>query len=307
MNLHGRLLRITLKVGITIVGISFTTIWAQSSREHSRSWMNASLSPDERASLVLKEMTLDEKISLLHGTGMEGLGPMSPLAVKSNGGAGYVVGVPRLGIPAIQMSDAAYGVRSSGENGRYSTALPDNLAALIPPHPAGIDRTRESFNNHTGATFDPIGAAETAARHTISLLLNPERAARLVSNHGRDPSQLGLGEVIDQLVVTTWKAVPSSNAHAAIQRAVGDVALNELMLLAANEKAATEVRAMALLKLTELAHWANDTIPTLKDEQERAHRAFAVAQIAKFQRSPTEALKPTELLEMPPGAPIGEE
>jgi beta-glucosidase len=29
----------------------------------------------------------------------------------------------------IQMSDAAYGVRSSAENGRYSTALPSNLAS----------------------------------------------------------------------------------------------------------------------------------------------------------------------------------
>ena len=92
-------------------------------------WMNASLSPDERAALVLKQMTLDEKISLLHGTGMIGLSPMSPLAVRSNGGAGYVVGVPRLGIPDIQMSDAAYGIRSSGENGRYSTALPSNLGS----------------------------------------------------------------------------------------------------------------------------------------------------------------------------------
>jgi len=92
-------------------------------------WMDSSLSPDERASLVLKEMTLDEKISLLHGTGLKGLGPLSPLAVHSNGGAGYVVGVPRLGIPDIQMSDAAYGVRQSGENGRYSTALPSNVGA----------------------------------------------------------------------------------------------------------------------------------------------------------------------------------
>jgi beta-glucosidase len=40
-----------------------------------------------------------------------------------------VVGIPRLGIPAMQISDAAYGVRSSGENGRYSTALPSNLGA----------------------------------------------------------------------------------------------------------------------------------------------------------------------------------
>ena len=94
-----------------------------------RPWMDAHLSPDRRAEFVLKEMTLEEKISLLHGTGMKDLSPMSPLAIHSNGGAGYVVGVPRLGIPDIQMSDAAYGVRSSGENGRYSTALPSNLGA----------------------------------------------------------------------------------------------------------------------------------------------------------------------------------
>lgn len=91
-------------------------------------WMDTTLSPAERASMVLKAMTLDEKISLLHGTGMQGLSEMSPLAVHSNGGAGYVPGIPRLGIPAIQMSDAAYGVRSSGENGRYSTALPSDIA-----------------------------------------------------------------------------------------------------------------------------------------------------------------------------------
>ena len=94
-----------------------------------RLWMNPRLSPDQRATLVLKEMTLDEKISLLHGTGMKDLSPISPLAIYSNGGAGYVVGVPRLGIPDIQMSDAAYGVRASGANGRYSTALPSDLGA----------------------------------------------------------------------------------------------------------------------------------------------------------------------------------
>ena len=33
-------------------------------------WMNSSLSPDERADLVVKEMTVDEKIALLHGVGM---------------------------------------------------------------------------------------------------------------------------------------------------------------------------------------------------------------------------------------------
>jgi beta-glucosidase len=47
----------------------------------------------------------------------------------SNGGAGFSVGVPRLGIPPIQMADAAYGVTRGQPNGRYSTALPSNLGA----------------------------------------------------------------------------------------------------------------------------------------------------------------------------------
>jgi beta-glucosidase len=91
--------------------------------------MNASLSPDERADLVIKELTLDEKIALLHGLGMPTDEPVTPENANSNRGVGYDVGVPRLGIPGIDMSDAAYGVRSSGVNGRYSTALPANVAA----------------------------------------------------------------------------------------------------------------------------------------------------------------------------------
>src|SRR5713226_2309489 len=155
-------------------------LFAQSrpQQKTSHPWMNTSLSPDERAALVVKEMTLDEKITLLHGTGHPGLGPMSPLSSGSNGGAGYVVGIPRLGIPGIQMSDAAYGVRSSGQNGRYSTALPCTLPAPASWNPdaayeygkligdelraqgfnmslgGGVDLTREPRN---GRNFEYLG------------------------------------------------------------------------------------------------------------------------------------------------------
>src|SRR5690348_5594056 len=96
-----------------------------------RPWMDKTLSPDRRADLVLQEMTVGEKIALLHGNGMPGWPRAVPNAnpYLGNGGAGFVLGVPRLGIPIIQMSDAAYGVRSSAENGRYSTALPSDVAA----------------------------------------------------------------------------------------------------------------------------------------------------------------------------------
>src|SRR5882762_4440184 len=126
MTMMSRILRLSLLLSALFAAA--LPVSAQSNQKLSQPWMNPSVSADERADLVLKEMTLDEKISLLHGTGMRGLSPMSPLSVRSNGGAGYVVGVARLGIPDLQISDAAYGVRSSGENGRYSTALPANIA-----------------------------------------------------------------------------------------------------------------------------------------------------------------------------------
>ena len=108
-----------------VFGAAFAT--AQNS---DRPWMNPNLPPDQRADLVLKQMTLDEKIALLHGNGMAHAGQWQmPLTKFSNGGAGYVVGVERLGIPPLFISDAAYGVRDSNANGRYSTAMPSNLGA----------------------------------------------------------------------------------------------------------------------------------------------------------------------------------
>ena len=86
-------------------------------------WMDKSLSPDERADLVVQQMTLDEKISMLHGRG----GFQAEGAI-SNGGAGVIQGVPRLGLPPIQLADSAVGVRAAAERGRYATLLPSTLA-----------------------------------------------------------------------------------------------------------------------------------------------------------------------------------
>src|ERR1700734_2970301 len=93
-------------------------------------WMNPKLSPEERADMVLKQLPLDEKLALLHGNGMAHAPQWQmPLTHLANGGAGYTQGVERLGIPPLFISDAGYGVRDSGANGRYSTAMPSNLGA----------------------------------------------------------------------------------------------------------------------------------------------------------------------------------
>jgi beta-glucosidase len=193
---------VRLAAGLAILVIALSPAYTQQYSSPAP-WMNRSLSPDERAALVLKQMTLDEKISLLHGTGMVDLSPMSPLAVKSNGGAGYVVGVPRLGIPDIQMSDAAYGVRNSGENGRYSTALPNDLAgaaswdldaayeygALIGRElraqgynmslGGGVNLTREPRN---GRTFEYLGEDPVLAGKMVGQVMRGEQAQHVIGD-----------------------------------------------------------------------------------------------------------------------------
>src|ERR1700685_4597896 len=108
--------------------ISATSIAA--AQNNDRPWMNPSLAPEERADLVLKQLTLDEKLALLQGNGMAHAQQWQmPLSNLTNGGAGYVEGVNRLGIPPLVISDAGYGVRDSGANARYSTAMPSSLGA----------------------------------------------------------------------------------------------------------------------------------------------------------------------------------
>src|SRR5271165_4746603 len=84
-------------------------------------WMDKSLPPDQRADLAIAQMTLDEKISLLHGMGW------FESAARSNGGAGVVEGIPRLGLPDLQLADSAVGVRAAGGRGRYATLLPSTI------------------------------------------------------------------------------------------------------------------------------------------------------------------------------------
>ena len=106
-----------------------TPVRAQGPQKPKGPWMDPSLSPDRRAELVLQQMTFEEKIALVHGLGWGGLfGPPSSLPPHSLGGAGFIPGIPRLGVPDLQMADAAVGVTRGSVFGRYSTALPSCVA-----------------------------------------------------------------------------------------------------------------------------------------------------------------------------------
>jgi len=148
---------------------AFAVICAASiaaAQNNDRPWMNSSLSPEERGDLVLKQLTLDEKLALLHGNGMAHAPQWQmPLSNLTNGGAGYVEGVKRLGIPPLVISDAGYGVRDSGANGRYSTAMPSSLGAAASWDPdsacefgtvIGKELRAQGFNMTLGGGVDLV-------------------------------------------------------------------------------------------------------------------------------------------------------
>jgi beta-glucosidase len=147
--------------------------------------MNTSLTADQRAGLVLKELTLDEKILLIHGQGSPFGGPVSPNILLSNGGDGFSLGVQRLGIPALQMIGSAYGVRFSATNGRYSTAMPSNLASTA------------SWDADASCEYGAlIGREERAQGYNMSLaggvdLARELRNGRNFEYHGEDPILAG--------------------------------------------------------------------------------------------------------------------
>jgi len=184
-------------------------------------------------------------------------------------------------------------------------ALPEALLRIIPPRPVDYERGREHFKIHTSPAFDALAPAESAAQHTLQFLFNPERAARLIEFHARDAQNPGLAEVLDAILTATWKSPRDASYSGEIARVVDNVALFDLMQLAANARATEQVRAIAALKLEELRAWlASDNSSGAKEPAELAHRTYAAAQIAQFQKDP-KLIDVTPPVDPPDGQPIG--
>ena len=152
-------------------------------------WSNARLNPDTRARLVLAEMTEDEKLTLVFGyfgTDFPSKDFKAPADARA-GSAGYIPGIPRLGVPAQWQTDAGVGVATQGgaAKKRERTALPSGLA--------------------TTATWDPelafqggamIGAEARASGFNVMLaggvdLMREPRNGRNFEYGGEDPLLAG--------------------------------------------------------------------------------------------------------------------
>ena len=143
-----------------------------------RPWMNASLTPERRAELLVKAMTLDEKITMMHGAGpcLEVWTPQCPMPIK--GYVGYVPPIARLGIPHLTLADGRAGV---GNKATDVTLLPAPIAAASSWNPALLNEFghvlgKEQWEKGTNVTLSP----------TIDVVRVPEWG-RTFESYGEDP------------------------------------------------------------------------------------------------------------------------
>ena len=179
--------------------------------------------------MALAQMTEPEKLSLVHGAIAAPWGH-APKPAGSIGSAGYVAGVPRLGIPPLQETDAELGVANPGNvrPGDTATAMPSDLAlastwdtdlARLQGRAVGAEARAKGFNVLLGGTAnlirdprggrnfeyfseDPLltglmagGAIEGAqSRGLISTIkhfaLNAQETARVVLDARIDPAAM---------------------------------------------------------------------------------------------------------------------
>ena len=97
-----------------------------------RPWSDPALSPDARAEQVVEGMTREEKLGIVFGWFGTDFAPKQYRAPEEarQGSAGYVPGIPRLGIPPQWQTDAGIGVATQGgaRDKRERTALPSGIA-----------------------------------------------------------------------------------------------------------------------------------------------------------------------------------
>ncbi|MDX2152960.1 MAG: zinc-dependent metalloprotease [Bryobacteraceae bacterium] len=204
-------------------------------------------------------------------------------------------------VPAAEQRRALKAVLAALEP--EALALPEPLLNLLPPRAEGYERTRESFRHRTGLTFDALAPAEAAASLTLSLVLNPERAARLVQYHARDAAYPALDEVLKTVLSATVLAPRRAGYAGEIQRAVSVAAIRQIMALAADDDAAPQARALALASL-ESVRAAFKGVAGAAGATESAHRMFALDLLRRFQENPKDFAAP-RAAPVPPGQPIG--
>ena len=175
--------------------------------------------------------------------------------------------------------------------------IPSHLNKLLHPRSFSNPRTRENFLSQTGVTFDYLGIASSLSDALIGMLLNPERANRLVMQFGFDNNQLSLKEALNILVNNHFKKTPRDTHENQLNEIVKGSILKHLMHLGQNSLASSITKATIYEQLEALDRW-------LAGQSEVNFSNFYRMEIQNYFDNPSGFIL-TSSKRLPDGSPIG--
>jgi len=174
--------------------------------------------------------------------------------------------------------------------------IPQRILELFPPRAMGYERTRESFKSNTNVAFNSLGPAATASNMTLRLLLNAERANRLVEQHALSKSNLGLNEVLSQLIKHTFTVKTKTSYETEIAHTVQYSVFQNVLNLTATDQTSPQVKSIANETL--------DTLLTILKSNKSTFNNQLIRELISFRKYP-ERFKTYEVPKIPDGSPIG--
>ena len=174
--------------------------------------------------------------------------------------------------------------------------IPQRILELFPPRALGYERTRESFKSNTNVAFNSLGPVATASNMTLRLLLNAERANRLVEQHALSKSNLSLNEVLSQLIKHTFTVKTKTSYETEIAHTVQYSVFQNVLNLIATDHASPQVKSIANETL--------DTLLTMLKSNKSTFNNQLIRELISFRKYP-ERFKIYEVPKIPDGSPIG--
>jgi hypothetical protein len=174
--------------------------------------------------------------------------------------------------------------------------IPEKVLALFPPRAYGYARSRESFQS-LNVGFDAIGAAATASQMTLNLVLNPQRANRLVQQNAMDTELLSLNSVLEELIDVLFISAEVNDTYkVAVNKSVQFQLVQQLFNLAVSSQSIPQTRSLAFESLEQISCF-------LKRDKD-AFSKYIKQEIIAFKKDPS-TFKKLKTPKIPDGSPIG--
>lgn len=182
-------------------------------------------------------------------------------------------------------------------------SLSSEVLSMMVPKAVENHRSRESVNGDTGVAFDQVYLASGLAQHTLGLILNPQRLARVQQQSAYDdkiPSITGIGLRIHQAI---FSRKVKSGVAALIHKSVMGLTISNYMNLIHAKGVSQSVKADVLSALLYEKRYLEGRLE--KASASDSYLAFYGYQLSRLQRFEVGLKdKLIELPTMPPGSPI---